>query len=105
LCHILDALLQRLSVDEDAIEVRTLSGVDILWRNPNPEARAKLETEIQRWRTSLSLHTEEIARVAKTKILMAGLWVLTIVNAFWAVWKLVTQGEWPTGAIPASFIV
>lgn len=46
ICYILDTLLARLAVDEASVEVRTLTGAQILYRKSDPEARANTGAEI-----------------------------------------------------------
>jgi len=57
-CGILDVLLARLSLDPDFAEVRTLTGAEILYRKPDPEARMNTGAEIDRWRNTLFLDIE-----------------------------------------------
>jgi hypothetical protein len=76
LCMILDALVARLSLDEDAIEIRRLNGTVVLWRKHEDEARAKSEPEIQRWRNTLSLNASEIARTDWVAPRQSSVWLL-----------------------------
>jgi hypothetical protein len=76
LCMILDALVARLSLDEDAIEIRRLNGTAVLWRKREEEARAKSEPEIQRWRNTLSLNASEIVRTDWVAPQQSSVWLL-----------------------------
>lgn len=80
LCMMVDAMVARLGVDEDMIELRRLTGASIWARSDHPEAGAKLKTAIQEWRDTLTFAAQDVAYGEFSEVDKPGRW-LTIALA------------------------
>lgn len=90
LCHVADGFYARLTLDGEAIEVRTLnvSGPDIYWLDPNGKGAAKTARVIENWRRTLMFDGSAIARGVAKPRLQRALWPLLIFCGSYVAWEM-----------------
>ena len=83
--YAIDSLCARLNADDDAIEIRSLTGLDIVWIGSEAEARARMPREIENWRQTLTFRggDSEFPRwLANLWLGVMFLLVIALVSAF-----------------------
>ncbi len=80
LCQMAEGFIARLTLDDEAIEIRTLnvSGPDIYWLDPEGKNPATIGSVIENWRRTLMFDGSAIARGAERPRLQSALWPLLI---------------------------
>ena len=90
LCHAIDGLFARLTLDDEAIEVRTfnVSGPDVYWLEQAGKDAEKIEREIQNWQRTLTFDASDIARGVARPRLQKALWPALVFYGGYIAWGM-----------------
>jgi hypothetical protein len=76
LCIMADAMVARLSIDEDMIEIRRLTGVSVWALSHHSEAGAKSEAAVQGWRNTLTLDARDVGYGESSEMQKPDRWLM-----------------------------